>query len=194
MRYFFLLIFLFGGLIVFGQASPKMDFETYNPVSTLVVPEHKTTRAKFPFIDVHNHQFRMGTMDLDTLIMEMEKLNMQVMVNLSGRGGEELVKMVENIKANEPKRFIVFTNINFNGVGEKDWAEKAVKQLEADVKNGANGLKIYKSLGLTSKDNQGNRIAVDDSRLAPIWKKAGELKIPVLIHTADPKSFWDEMD
>ena len=118
MRYFFVLVFFFGGLIVFGQASPKMDFETYNPVSTLVVPEHKITRAKFPFIDVHNHQFRMGTMDLDTLIMEMEKLNMQVMVNLSGRGGEELVKMVENIKANEPKRFIVFTNINFNGVGE----------------------------------------------------------------------------
>ena len=194
MRYFFVLIFFFGGLIVFGQASPKMDFETYNPVSTLVVPEHKITRAKFPFIDVHNHQFRMGTMDLDTLIMEMEKLNMQVMVNLSGRGGEELVKMVENIKANEPKRFIVFTNINFNGVGEKDWAEKAVKQLEADVKNGANGLKIYKSLGLTSKDIDGKRIAVDDSRLDPIWKKAGELKIPVLIHTADPKSFWDEMD
>ena len=194
MRYFFVLIFFFGGLIVFGQASPKMDFETYNPVSTLVVPEHKITRAKFPFIDVHNHQFRMGTMDLDTLIMEMEKLNMQVMVNLSGRGGEELVKMVENIKAHEPKRFIVFTNINFNGVGEKDWAEKAVKQLEADVKNGANGLKIYKSLGLTSKDIDGKRIAVDDSRLDPIWKKAGELKIPVLIHTADPKSFWDEMD
>ena len=117
MRYFFVLIFLLGGSIAFGQASPKMDFETYNPVSTLVVPEHKITRAKFPFIDVHNHQFRMGTMDLDTLIMEMEKLNMQVMVNLSGRGGEELVKMVENIKANEPKRFIVFTNINFNGVG-----------------------------------------------------------------------------
>jgi predicted TIM-barrel fold metal-dependent hydrolase len=136
----------------------------------------------------------MGTMNLDTLIMEMGKLNMQVMVNLSGRGGDELVKMVDNVKKNEPKRFIVFTNINFNGVGEKDWAEKAVKQLEQDVKNGANGLKIYKSLGLTSKDIHGSRIAVDDSRLDPIWKKAGELKIPVLIHTADPKSFWDEMD
>ena len=32
----------------------KMDFEKYNPVSTLVVPEHITTHAKYPFIDVHN--------------------------------------------------------------------------------------------------------------------------------------------
>src|SRR5690606_30056914 len=102
--------------------------------------------------------------------------------------------MVDNVKKNEPKRFIVFTNVNFNGVGEENWAENAVKQLEQDVKNGANGLKIYKSLGLTSKDIHGKRISVDDSRLDPIWKKAGELKIPVLIHTADPKSFWDEMD
>ncbi|MBA2499818.1 MAG: amidohydrolase family protein, partial [Chitinophagaceae bacterium] len=194
MKYFLFMFFLMGGSIVFGQASPKMDFESYNPEPTLVVPEHITKRAKFPFIDVHNHQFRMGTMDLDSLIMEMEKLNMQVMVNLSGRGGEELVKMVENINTNEPKRFIVFTNINFNGVGEKDWAEKAVKQLETDIKNGANGLKIYKSLGMISKDIHGNRIPVDDTRLDAIWKKAGELKIPVLIHTADPKPFWDEMD
>jgi uncharacterized protein len=31
----------------------KMDFEKYEPKSTLVVPEHKVTKAKFPFIDVH---------------------------------------------------------------------------------------------------------------------------------------------
>jgi predicted TIM-barrel fold metal-dependent hydrolase len=27
-----------------------------------------------------------------------------------------------------------------------------------------------------------------------VWKKCGELGIPVLIHAADPKSFWDPMD
>ena len=90
--------------------------------------------------------------------------------------------------------FIVFANINFQGVGEEGWGEKAAKQLEEDVKNGANGLKIYKSLGFSVKDNKGERVAVDDPRLDPIWKKAGELKIPVLIHTADPKPFWDPMD
>ncbi len=66
--------------------------------------------------------------------------------------------------------------------------------MEEDVKNGANGLKIFKNLGFSVKDNKGNRVAVDDSRLDPIWKKAATLKIPVLIHTADPKPFWDELD
>jgi predicted TIM-barrel fold metal-dependent hydrolase len=30
--------------------------------------------------------------------------------------------------------------------------------------------------------------------LQPVWKKCGELGIPVLIHTADVPSFWDPMD
>lgn len=176
------------------EAQKGMDFEAYEPVSTLKVPENPVQRAKFPFIDVHNHQFRMPEMDLSVLIKEMDKLNMAVMVNLSGQSGESIKKSASNIRSSYPKRFIVFANINFQGVGEDGWGEKAAKQLEEDVKNGANGLKIYKSLGFSVKDNKGERVAVDDPRLDPIWAKAGELKIPVLIHTADPKPFWDPMD
>jgi predicted TIM-barrel fold metal-dependent hydrolase len=177
-----------------AQTTPKMDFETYNPPSTLVVPEHKLTKAKFPFIDVHNHQFSMPDMDLGTLIKEMDKLNMKVMVNLSGQSGDLIKKSVANIKQNYPTRFIVFANVEFRGMGEQGWSEKAAKQLEEDVKNGANGLKIYKSLGFSVKDINGKRVTIDDPRLDPIWRKAGELKIPVIIHTADPKPFWDPMD
>jgi uncharacterized protein len=175
-------------------AQQKIDFETYNPPSTLVVPKHPVIKAKFPFIDVHNHQFQMGTMDLNTLTVEMDKLNMKVMVNLSGGSGAQLQKMIGNAKTNKPGRFIVFANVDFKGVGEPGWGERASKQLEQDVKNGANGLKIYKSLGFSVKDMNGNRVTVDDERLDPVWKKAGELKIPVIIHTADPKSFWDPLD
>jgi uncharacterized protein len=185
-------ILLYSSSAAFAQA--KMDFEKYEPVSTLVVPEHKITRSKFPFIDVHNHQRNMSTSDIEKLVKEMDKLNMAVMVNLSGGNGNQLSEKIQNIRSAVPKRFIVFANVDFNGVGEADWADKAVKQLEADVKNGANGLKIFKNLGFSAKDNKGNRITVDDARLDPIWQKCGELKIPVLIHTADPKSFWDPMD
>ena len=183
---------LFFTLNVFGQQ--KMDFESYDPVSTLVVPEHKLTRAKFPFIDVHNHQWSMPTQDLAQLTRQMDDLNMKVMVNLSGRGGEFLKDAMKNVNEHFPKRFIVFTNIDFNGFGETGWTEKAVKRLEEDVKNGANGLKLFETFGLSVKDNQGKRVAVDDVRMDPVWKKCGELKIPVLIHTAAPKSFWDPVD
>ncbi|MDH5474484.1 MAG: amidohydrolase [Cyclobacteriaceae bacterium] len=184
-----------------------MSFEEYNPPSTLVVPEHEISKAKYPFIDVHSHQYRMPDQDLKALTAEMDKINMGIMVNLSGRGFKRtesggfgvndnsyLKRAIENSNTNASGRVVVFTNISFSGIGEKDWTKKAVKELEEDVQVGAKGLKIYKSLGFSVKDTEGNRVSVDDTRLDPIWAKCGELGIPVLIHAADPKPFWDEQD
>jgi len=181
-------------IIGFYIDAQELTFEEYNPRSTLVVPKHFVKRAKFPFIDVHGHQYRMPTQDLAPVVAAMDTLNMSIMVNLSGRSGEELIKSVANIKENFPNRFVVFANINFEGLDGTGWAEKKADQLALDVKNGAKGLKIYKSLGLRNKDVDGKRIAIDDVRLDPIWKKCAELGIPVLIHSADPKSFWDDFD
>ncbi|WP_459211899.1 amidohydrolase family protein [Aquimarina rhabdastrellae] len=174
-----------------------MDFEAYDPPSTLVVPEHQITKAKFPFIDVHNHQFRMPTQNLNDLVAEMDKLNMAVMINLSGRGrGSEkhLFGALDNVKKTAPNRFIVFTNIDLNGIDDPNWTKNTVAQIERDVAKGANGLKIYKSQGMDNTDSKGNRIKISDPRIGPVWEKCGELGIPVLIHAADPKPFWDDHD
>jgi len=177
----------------FGSAQ-EMGFEEYNPTSTLVVPKNEVNRAKFPFIDIHSHQYRMATQDLSVLIKDMDVMHMGVMVNLSGGSGDNIKNIVANINANYPNRFVVFANVDFKDVGSPGWGKKAAQQLETDVKNGAKGLKVFKSLGLNNKDTDGNRIAVDDARLDPIWKKCADLNIPVLIHSADPKSFWDAQD
>jgi predicted TIM-barrel fold metal-dependent hydrolase len=198
-------------LLVAGAAAQEIPFHEYDPPSTLVVPENPVTRARFPFIDVHNHQFAMADQDLAELTAEMDELNMAVMVNLSGRGfrrfeaedgsvryalqePEYLTRVVGNARANAPGRFVVFTNLGLEGFGEPGWTERAVAQLEADVAAGAQGLKIYKSLGLDAVDAGGNRIAVDDGRLDPIWARCGELGIPVLIHSGEPASFWKPRD
>ncbi len=183
----------------FGQQSATANdggysFEHYNPTSTLVVPEHIVSKAKFPFIDVHNHQWNLSPQAIPGLLSVMDGMNMAVMVNLSGGNGSKLETMTSDVRNTTPNRFIVFANIDFNGIGTTNWTAQAVKQLEADVKNGANGLKIFKNLGFSVNDNSGKRVPVDDPRLDPIWKKCGELKIPVLIHTADPKPFWDPAD
>jgi uncharacterized protein len=209
------LVILFSSFLVFfcaarAQTSPKqMGFEEYEPKSTLVVPQHLVTRAKYPFFDVHNHQWEVPTQDLKELFAQMDKLNMSVMNNLSGKGYKSsparngdfdvqdhdyLVKSLRHIAAVNPKRLTLFTNISFVGFGDKGWTEKAVKELESDVQAGARGLKIYKDLGLSFKDENNRFIRIDDPRLDPIWEKCGELHIPVLIHSADPKSFWDPVD
>ena len=114
----------------FGQ---QMDWESYDPPSTLVVPESPITKAKFPFIDVHSHQYRMGPSDLDDRIVEMDAMNMGIMVNLSGRGGSQLKAMASNVQKHHPSRFALFTNIDFNNVDETNWATRTISRLEEDV-------------------------------------------------------------
>lgn len=190
-----LFFFLFLTLLIRSYAQqPTMDFEKYNPESTLVVPEHVISHAKYPFIDVHSHHWNMGSQDLKELVDPMDAMNMTVMVNLSGGNGDRLQAMIRNINQNYPDRFIVFANVNFEGIGGDEWADKAVHQLEEDVRNGARGLKIFKNLGFTVTDISGKRVPVDDPRIDPIWEKCGDLGIPVLIHSADPAPFWQPMD
>ena len=173
----------------------EMTIEEYEPKSTLVVPQHPIIKAKYPFIDAHNHQnSNMSQEAVTKLVKEMDALNMRAMVNLSGGSGGELKNGVANLNRNYPKRFIVFANVDFSKIDDPDFDKKAAAQLEQDVKNGAQGLKIFKNLGLTVKDKNGKRLATDDPRLDPIWQKCAELKIPVLIHTGEPRSFFDPID
>ncbi len=202
MKYLSLLFLLtFIPISLFAQRGPVKDgpvmsFEEYSPKSTLVVPENPVNRAKYPFIDVHSHQWgieRKG--QVDTLVSYMDSLNLQVMVNLSGRSGELLKESVASLKGHYPKRFVLFANVDFKGVGQPGWGQRAAAQLKEDVQvHGAQGLKIYKNLGLTALDIDGQRIKTDDPRLEPVWDMCGELGIPVLIHTGEPASFFDAHD
>lgn len=171
-----------------------MDVEEYQPTSTLRIPEHHLRHSKFPFIDVHNHQWSMPVQNLASLVSDMDSLNMAVMINLSGYRGKYLSLALKNVNENYPNRFGVFMNINFEDIDDEGWPEATLTLMDDAVKQGVKGLKVYKSLGLTDKDNNGNRITVDDPRLDPIWKKCAELGIPVLIHTGEPSSFWKPKD
>ena len=194
-----LVILFLGGITYYcidkiQEKNNLMDIEEYSPKSTLIVPEHPVKRSKYPFIDVHNHQFDMPIKNLPKLVSEMDSLNMAFMINLSGFRGLYLRKSLENIKKNAPTRFGLFLNIDFEDIDDKFFSETQVALIDSAVKAGVMGLKVYKSLGLTSKDNKGARIAINDIRLDPIWKACGDNNIPVLIHSGEPASFWNPKD
>ena len=172
-----------------------MTIEEYEPKSTLVVPEHPVTRARYPFIDVHNHQSKCVSKEcVDKLISEMDKLNLRVMVDLSGGYGEKLKSLVDAQKRRYPDRLIVFANIDFTRLDDPDYPARAASRLEEDVRNGAQGLKIFKNFGMELKDAEGRRIHVDDPRFDRLFELCGKLKIPVLIHTAEPAMFFQPQD
>jgi len=173
-----------------------MTIEDYDPKSSLVVPEHPKTRAKFPIIDFHNHQRgEMPAAQMEKLISDMDKINLQLMVNLSGGYGDRLKRNVTAMKAKYKDRFVVFANLTFEEVDAPDYSERVARQLEEDFKNGAQGLKFFKNFGMDLSDKSGVRVKIDDPRFDKAFEVCAKYKMPVMIHTAEPKSFfmpWDK--
>jgi predicted TIM-barrel fold metal-dependent hydrolase len=194
MQRIFSLMLLAGSVASTAVHAQTMTVDEYNPKSSLVVPEHPLTRSRFPFVDVHSHHRTPTPEGVDSLVHDMDAMNMAVMVNLSGGTGATLVRTVEAMRGRYPDRFVVFANLSFDGIDDPNWGVNAAAQLERDVRAGAQGLKIFKNLGMTLTDGAGNRIPTDDPRFDPVWAKAGDLGIPVLIHTGDPRQFWEPQD
>ena len=170
----------------------------YRPKSTLVAPVHMKPQAKYPAIDYHGHAAgRLGSAEgIEGLGAALDSLNVRTFVAADNMSGDRLKNALALVAAS-PKmkdRIRILTGVSFQGVGP-GWAEKAVAQLEADVKAGAVGIgEIGKGLGLTARKADGSRLKIDDPDLDPVWQAAARLNIPVFIHTADPAEFFKPID
>jgi len=187
----------------------------WKPISTFVLDEHHIKRAKYPVIDVHTHGaitlkrrdytleeviVKLGirelfppknwgprTMTVNDSVKIMDACNIEKVVDLDG-----ITPIKDYMKAykNYPDRFIVFACVSFKEMDDPKFGEKEAARLEQAVSDGARGFKVHKILGLTVRDRTGKLVSVDDPRLNPIWEKAGDLGVPILIHVSDPASFF----
>ncbi|HLA89517.1 MAG TPA: amidohydrolase family protein [Gemmatimonadaceae bacterium] len=170
----------------------------YRPRSTLVVPAHAVRMAKYPAIDFHGHPQGMlqSNESLASLGASLDSLNVRLMVAANNMSGESLQRTVAAIGASlqMKDRVRVLAGIDFRNVGP-GWAEKAIAQLEADVKTGAVGVgEVGKGFGQSTRKADGSRLKLDDPELDPIWEACARLRLPVFIHTADPQEFYQPLD
>ena len=171
----------------------------FKPASTLHLPQHEISRAKFPVIDIHNHvndarSAGRNHKDPAELVRMMDQLNIKTLVILTGGWGARLQKVIDEMVKPYPGRFVTFTQVDWSRIDEPKFGEAMAEQVRDSVKRGARGLKILKELGLEVRDKSGHLIKVDDARLDPIWEECGRLNIPVAIHVADPEAFFRPID
>jgi predicted TIM-barrel fold metal-dependent hydrolase len=178
-----------------------LSLAAFQPRPALVVKTSHVTAPRFPVIDAHNHLGEFGgnwaSRPVQDLFNTLDQTNVQVYVDLDGGWGEEILDhRLATFKSAQPDRYRVFGGVDWSqwATYGDDFGEWAAERLRAQVARGADGLKIWKNLGLHVRDQHGNLVAIDDRRLDPLWRTAGELNIPVLIHIADPVAFFDPLD
>lgn len=155
-----------------------------------------TWRSQHRTIDLHQH-VDYTTQHLARAIKIMDAAGLGLVVNLSGgtvtSGNGQASEFERNKTMADtlyPGRFLHYMNLDYSGWDAPDFSERAAKQIEEGHRLGAAGFKEYKRLGLFLRDGAGKLLRVDDPKLDPVWRRCGELNMPVSIHVADPKAFW----
>ena len=179
-----------------------MLLENYRPKSMLVTQQTTVLAPRYPVIDAHNHlggDFGGGweNRPLNELLDLLDELHVQEYVDLDGGWGEAILERhLDLFKHKVPERFRVFGGVDWAAWAEHGdhFAEWAAGRLLSQAQRGAQGLKIWKPFGLQVKDQHNTLVKVDDARLDPLWQTAAELKLPVMIHVADPVAFFEPLD
>ena len=162
-----------------------------------VVQQANQWRAEHRIIDLHQH-IGSTTQHLARAIKIMDAAGVGIGVNLTAGtvtpgkegGPSEFEREKQLADTLYPGRFLHYVNLDYAGWDRADFSEQAVKQIEKGRRLGAAGFKEWKRLGLYLRDGAGKLIRVDDPKLDPVWKRCGELNLPVSIHIADPRAFW----
>ena len=179
----------------------------FRPRSTLKVARTDLQQAKFPVIDVHNHfffRYKGQRERLDEYVRLMDENNIAISVSLDAVLGQE-TEHLKYLGDEYRNRLVSFTHIDFIGDGDKQqpstWASsqpgfvrKCVEQLKVARQNGILGVKFFKMFGLVFRNADGSLMKIDDPRWDPIWEICGQLKLPIIIHVADPIAFFDPID
>ena len=173
----------------------------YRPRSCLVTKTTEILKPRFPVVDFHNHlgdEFGGGWIQrpLEELLAVLEEAGVRTYVDLDGMYGEDILDTHLKHLESAGERFRVYGGVNWSAWQEQGdhFGEWAAERLRIQKGRGAAGIKIWKLFGLHVRDHKDQLVRVDDERLDPIWQAAGELKMPVAVHIADPAAFFEPLD
>ncbi len=192
----------------------NLPLAEYAPVSKLRLPQTRIERPRFGVIDCHTHLGRWAEPDADWVEADLagrragrwavevdsylelcDDRRIEASINLDGGWDAELEANLERYDRAHPGRFLTFCQLDWRLAAAGDsFGDRLAESLRRSAAAGARGVKIWKTLGLGFRDSAGKLLLPDDERIVPVFAAAGELGLPVLIHTADPPAFFDPPD
>ena len=134
---------------------------------------------------------RAGHTTLEDVVRTMDEAGVEQYVDLDG-----VMDVPFHLKqyGRHRHRFILFHLLSLEDWERRDYGRMRAEGLQRAVEQGARGMKIHKTLGLTARDAHNRIVPIDDPRFDPIWAKAAELGVPVLIHVGDPQPHFLPVD
>ena len=176
---------------LFGQGVEDIRLMNYRPQSIYRIPKTTVTRAKFPVVDVHAHDYARSRTEIDQWVKMMDKYGIKKTILLTKATGVRFDSLVAKY-ADYPARFELWCGLDYTGYAkDPNWTVHAIRELERCQRLGAKGIGELgdKGLGLYyDHPTKAYGMHIDDPRMKPLLKRCGELGMPVNIHVAE--SYW----
>jgi predicted TIM-barrel fold metal-dependent hydrolase len=150
-------------------------------------------KTKYRVIDVHVHCTPVSEEVVRAELAMLDRVGVTAVVILDAGGPDGNLKDWLKLRQIHPERLIVFWKLDFSGVKSKTFFQDIVRDLQQAADLGVQGVKVWKDLGMYVRDDAGELLKADDPRLDPFWQKCGALGLPVLIHTADEREYWQPL-
>ncbi|MEP7107130.1 MAG: amidohydrolase family protein [Ferruginibacter sp.] len=176
-----------------AQNPEELKLKDFRPQSIFRVPETKITKAKYPVIDMHTHDYVKTDGEVAQWVKTMDQAGIEKAIILSGATGARFDSIYSKY-ARYAGRFEVWCGFDLNDYEKAGWSEKAVTELERCVKAGAQGVGELSDKGLGLRYPGGFGPHINDPRMKPLLKRCGELRIPINIHVAEPYWMYLPMD
>ena len=175
----------------------KVLLKDFNPVVVNNLPRTEVLRAKFDIIDMHAHDYASSEEEIAAWAATMDEvgvLNTAIMhCSWIGRPFEEYVAAYAPYK----EHFRFWCCFDYTGIGEEGWPERGIQALERCKEMGAIGVGELGDKGegdTYARPADGKDIHIDDPRVKPLIERAGELRMPISIHIAEPYWMYLPMD
>ncbi|MBD3660716.1 MAG: amidohydrolase family protein [Arenibacter algicola] len=94
------------------------------------------------------------------------------------------------IKKIYPDQIDFATTFSCNGWGGSNWLSKSLDNIDKSMNLGAVGVKVWKNIGMSLKDDKGNYVMIDHPSFEPIFQFLEDYDILLLGHNGEPKNCW----
>lgn len=103
-------------------------------------------------------------------------------------------EVARRMKAAEPRLFEYATTFSMDGFGGADWTGRTIAGIDAALADGAVAVKIWKNVGMVSRDVEGRRVFLDDPRFDPVIAHLAAARVPLIAHQGEPRNCWLPLD
>lgn len=148
-------------------------------------------------IDAHVHVFKSGPEFQEMLDQEHLTLLNILVVDDTWAPRNKLQPQIDDAwKLVHSSKGHVFLCTTFDGYqfDSPSFIEGSIRHIDRDFKDGAVGVKIWKTFGMEIKDANGKYVLPDDPKLKPIYEDIAKHDKTLLAHLAEPDLAWEPLD